>query len=294
MKGTRLLAGHRKDGISTKGYRDDTLFDFPVSRERLHLSNGQETSIDALYRGDTGEFLSSVSPKYVVTTHAEANSFIEELLTKQSIQYEIGHTSVASHGNKFFREYRFPSLKFNPSGAKNTALDGGASDEYCPTIIARNSYDRSSTLDFYYGGFRYICKNGIVFGDIMDHYSIKHNLTPDYKVISDGFLDRIEATVENFKRNYIRLNSEAADLYLQTLMLEVFSKRASFALQLMSNGLVTLDYDSDGEITGATASKELSAYALMNLATAVATHNVRKFHTAIALQKQVSQVFQLS
>ena len=51
----------------TKGYRDDTLFDFDVKRERLHLTNGQDTGMDALYRGDTGKYLYAVSPKYHLT-----------------------------------------------------------------------------------------------------------------------------------------------------------------------------------------------------------------------------------
>ena len=279
----------------TKGYRDDTMFDFDVGRERLHLTNGQDTGMDALYRGDTGKYLYAVSPKYHLTTHAKANEVVETMLKKQGIDYEIGHTAVsAGGGNRFFREFRFPSMKFTPgwSGPDSTALDGGAKDEYCPTIIARNSYDRSSKLDFYYGGFRFICANGVMIGDIIQRISIKHNVEPDYKLIAEGFLSRIEQTVEGFKATYERLNTMSADPFLELLLMETFSTKAAQAAALLSNGLIDLSYDGDGNIEGVTASKNVSAYFLMQLATNVATHSVRKYHRAIALQRQIAKVFE--
>ena len=184
----KLLSGARD-------YKDDRKFDFDVKRERLHLTNGQDTGIDAIYRGDTGEYLSSVSPKYIVTTHKRANDFVETMLTKQGIRYDIGHTAVAAHGNRFFREFRFPDYSFVPDGSDNTALDGGPKDLYVPTIIARNSYDRSSKLDFYYGGFRFVCANGIVIGNIVQQVSFKHNVDPDYRIVADGFLSNMEKTI---------------------------------------------------------------------------------------------------
>jgi hypothetical protein len=277
----------------TKGYRDDMMFDFDVNRERLHLSNGQDTGMDALYRGDTGKYLYAVSPKYHLTTHAKANEVVETMLQKQGINYEIGHTATANQGNRFFREFRFPDMKFVPGtlGVNSTALDGGSKDEYCPTIIARNSYDRSSKLDFYYGGFRFICGNGVMIGDIIQRISIKHNVEPDYQTIADGFVARIEQTIEGFKANYERLNTESADRYLDTLFLETFSKKASQSAVALSNGLIDLSFDEDGNIDGVTASPNLSAYALWNIASDISSHSVRMYPRAIKLQHQIAAIF---
>lgn len=279
----------------TQGYRDDTMFDFDVKRERLHLTNGQDTGMDALYRGDTGKYLYAVSPKYHLTTHAKANDVVETMLKKQGIDYEIGHTAVANQGTRFFREFRFPGMKFIPgtNGLNNTALDGGAkNDEYCPTIIARNSYDRSSKLDFYYGGFRFICGNGVMVGDIIQRISIKHNVEPDYKLIADGFLTRIEETIEGFKATYERLNTIAAEPFLEILFMETFSKKAAQLAAGLSQGLITLSYDGDGAIDGVSASPNASAYLLYSIATNVASHSVRKYHRAIAMQRQIAKVFE--
>jgi len=287
-KRINLLRGYRNGPV---GYKDDTAYDFPVLRERHFLTNGQDTKIDDLYRGDNGAYLASVSPKYMVTTHKEANDFIEQMLTKQGIRYEIGHTALANKGNRFFREFRFPDMKFVPDGAQNTALDGGATnDEYCPTIIARNSYDRTSTLDFYFGGFRFICSNGLMIGEIIQHVSIKHNVVPEYRIVADGFLDRIEQSVEGFKRTYETLNNQPADPFLQILLLETFSKQAAVITAALSQGLITLEFDKN-KVVGVKVSPQLSAYAALQLATNVATHSVRKFHRSIAMQRQISKVF---
>ena len=273
---------------------EDTNFDFGVGRERIHLSNGKDTGFDALYRKDTGEALSIVTPKYKLTPHKDANAFVETLLSKQNIDYEYGKTAVAAGGNRFFREFRFPSMKFVPGedgGPNNTALDGGHLDEYIPTIIVRNSYDRSSTLDFTYGGYRLICSNGMIIGKTIQRIQIKHIVNPDFQYIGTELVDRLESTIEDFKRTYDTLNSQSVTPYLETLMLETLTKKMAMTLAAMSSGLIQLHYDSDGNIETVTASKQLSAYSLLQLATNVATHQVRKFHRSLEMQQKIAKVF---
>ena len=272
---------------------DDTNFEFGVGRERLFLKNGRDTGLDALYREDNGNPLSVVSPKYKFTHHKDANSFVENLLSAQNINYEIGKTAVSVGGNRFFREFRFPSMKFVPGEGQGnqTALDGGLKDEYFPTIVVRNSYDRSSSLDFLYGGFRVVCSNGMIVGDIVQRIKIKHIIQPDFASIGDQLVDKLEMTVEGFKRTYDKLNGQHADVYLQTLMMEVMTKKMAETIAMMSSGLIQMHYDSDGNVEGVTASDNLSAYALLQLATNVASHSVRKYHRSLDLQKKIATAF---
>lgn len=273
---------------------DDTKFDFDVGRERLLLKNGHDTGFDALYRKDTGDALSVVTPKYKLTPHKTANQFVENLLDSQNIVYEYGKTAVTAGGSRFFREFRFPSMKFVPgedSGPNNTALDGGRLDEYIPTIIVRNSYDRSSTLDFLYGGYRLVCSNGHISGKTIQRIQVKHIINPDFSRIGNDLVDRLEMTIEDFKRTYERLNGQTANQYLQVLLMEVMSKRMAATLAAMSSGLIQLHFDEDGNIENVTASKQLSAYALMQMATWCSTHQVRKFHRSLELQKKIATVF---
>lgn len=270
---------------------DDTNFDFGVGRERLVLKNGKDTGFDALYREDDGSALSIVTPKYKLTPHKDANNFVEQLLANQNISYDYGSLGVTAGGNRFFREFRFPTMKFTPGGPNNTALDGGNLDEYVPTIIVRNSYDRSSTLDFMYGGYRMVCANGLITGKTIQRIRVKHIVNPDFQSIGNDLVDRLEMTIEDFKRTYDRLNSQPVNSYLQVLMMETLTKKMSMALTAMSSGLIQLHYDADGNIENVTASKQLSAYGLMQLATNVATHQVRKFHRSLEMQRKISHVF---
>ena len=279
--------------IKIKGVNhDDENFDFGVGRERIHLSNGQDTKLDALYRKDTGSCLSIVSPNYKITTHKDANEFVTNLLQSQNIDFEIGHTAVANGGNRFFREIRFPSLSFIPGdgSVNSTALDGGAKDEYCPTIIMRNSYDKSSALNFLYGGFRFVCSNGLITGDLVSNISIRHIEQPDFEVLGPQVIDNIEATVEGFKRVYTNLNSEPADAYLKVLFMEVLSQKMMETAVGLSSGLLVPEYE-DKKLIDIRANPNLSAYALYNLATNVATHSVRKYHRSIAIQKKIATTF---
>ncbi len=276
-----------------KSFREnDTNFGFEVKREELLLQNGFDTGSDCLYRGDDGTPVSVVSRDYKLVPHADANTFVENLLDKNSIAYDIGNLAVAGNGSKFMKEFRFKDMAFVPGegNGDNTALDGGKKDEYVPSIILLNSYDRSSTLDIIYGGFRFCCKNGLVIGNVANRIKIRHNQIPDFEQIGDQFLDSIEASVEGFKRTYERLNSESANPYLELLLLEAMTKKASQEVVAMANGLITPIFDEDGNIESYVANENMSLYALWNLCTDVASHQISRYNRSLEMQQRIAKV----
>ncbi len=275
---------------------DDTNFQFGVGREKLSLTNGKYTGCDALYRLDNGNPLSVVSHKYVLTTHSQSNEFVERFLQSQNIAFEVGQLAVAFKGNRFFKEFRFPSMKFCPGEGtvKNTALDGKPNDEYHPTIIARNSYDKSCTLDFLYGLHRKVCENGLVIGMTIQKISVKHIENPDYEKIATEFLTKMEQTIEGFKRVYERLNSEDANPYLTSLLIEIFSHNMTAeAIAMLPPGSVIADVDDNGQIQDVEMRSSISAYLLYQVATAIATHRVNKYHRSLQLQQKISRLFKV-
>lgn len=160
-----------------------------------------------------------------------------------------------------------------------------------PTLIVRNSYDRSSTLDFLYGGFRLVCSNGMIIGNIVQRVAIRHVSNPDFDVIGDQFVSKMEQSIEGFKRAYTVLNDRKADPFLDLLLMETFTKKMAQVAEGLSQGLLQLSYDADGKIDGITASPNLSAYALYQIATNVASHQVRKYHRSLQMQRRISKVF---
>ena len=136
-------------------------------------------------------------------------------------------------------------------------------------------------------------KNGLIVGNIVQKFSIKHIQKPDFQKLGDSFLDTMEKTVEGFKRSYYRLNNMNASPFLEALFLETFTKKMALTAEAMSQGLLSVELDADGQVTEITASPQLSAYALYQIATNIATHEVRKMHRSMALQKKVSQIFEV-
>ena len=275
-------------------FRDQKDFNFEVRRERLTLASGVDTGLDALVREDTGKFLSPVSPKYRVTTHKEANAFAESLLSEAGLEWDEGHISVNEKGTRFMREFRFSDKSFIPGAVESTALDyEGTDDTFVPTLLLRNSYDKSSTLDFTFGAFRMVCSNGmIVPHTVVQKMRVKHTERPNFSKIGDTLIDRLEQTVDGFKGMYDRLNGETANPYLQMLIQQnVLNAAMATVLQNVSRGLINFEIE-DQQILNATASPQASAYMLMNLMTELATHRLKKYSRSVDMQRRIAGVFQ--
>jgi len=280
----------------TNVYKDRSDFDFEVGREQLHLRDGQYTGVDALVREDTGDFLSVVTPKYQVVTHKEANAFAEKLFERNNLNYEEGHISVNEKGTKFLREFRFTDMNFNPGTFESTALDyNGREDTHTPTVILRNSYDKSSSLDFIFGGFRMICSNGVIIGDTLQRIRYKHTQVPDFPKIGRQLLEGLENTVEGFKKTYTELNAVHADPYLQMLMeQQLLSAKMVAIMQEMAPDGIRVEHNKEGEIKLVEALPNLSAYALMQIVTEIVSHRTRKYSRAVQMQRQLAKVFTVS
>lgn len=275
-------------------FNDRTDFDFDVQRERLRLQDGQDTGLDALVRRDRGTILSVVTPKYEVITHKDANAFAEDLFDRNGLVIEPGHISVNTTGSRFLREFRITNKAFIPGAIKSTAIDndGARNDTYFPTVILRNSYDRSSRLEFIFGAYRLVCANGMVVGQEIQRFRFKHNQTPDFQKIGNLLLSGIEATVDGFKRSYDFLNSRPADAYIKLMFTrELLNKRMAELMAELSMGLLTPEYGSEGELVGIAATRELSAYALMQITTEIATHRLRKYSRSLQMQQNLAKVF---
>lgn len=277
-------------------FRDRKDYEFDVTRERLRLSSGTDTNLDAIVNAETGEFISAVSPKYKITTHKAANEIAESILGQAQVDYEEGHVAIDKGGARFFRELRIPSMKFNQGSIDSTALDSGKElDELIPTIIIKNSYDRSSSLEFRFGAYRMVCSNGMVSPvQEIGRFNYRHTAQPDTYKISQLLKEQLDKNIYGFKALYERLNGEAAQPYLKALLAKhVINAKVGKILQDEFAGLIEVNFNEQGQIEHARASKELSAYALMNVMTEVATHRARKYTRSLGMQEKIADVFQI-
>lgn len=275
-------------------FNDRTDFEFDVARERLKLASGIDTNVDALVRQDTGEFLAAVSPKYSITTHKKANAFAEKLFERSGLNVNSGNIAVNKSGTRFMREFRLTDSSFIPGSVKSTARDySGNTDTFIPTLLLRNSYDRSSALDFTFGAFRMVCCNGMILpSTIVKTLRFKHVEEPDFDYIASEIHEGLEQTVAGYKELYERLNSTPSNTYLDILIAKtVLSRRMALIVSEQTGGLIDFELDEEGNIQSAIGGSDVSAYALMNILTEYATHHSRRYARAVQLQQKLAKVF---
>jgi len=286
------MAVNTKQKIMKKVKGDDTNCFFDVIREPLTNSFGLPVNFDALVRGDNHETLSVVTPKYKMTAHKEANTFVDDLLTANNIEFKTNKMAVARGGSLFQREVVLPGMKFD---INTTAHDSVSTmDSYAPRIIVQNSYDRSSSLNFILGNYRFVCSNGSVFGETIQLLRFPHIKQPDYDKIGKILMESIEAHVDGFTARAKTLSEIAGtklNPILTMLLMEVFNKKLAKKVVELSNGMVAVDYNKDGQIVDVSASKDVTAYILFNLATQAVTHGLPKLSQRVFWDKKIATAF---
>jgi len=272
---------------------NDPNFEFGVIREPLMTSFGQQAGYDAIIREDTHQCLSVVSPGYKLTTHSQANNFVTDLLDTNEIKFDTKKFGVSREGGLFQKELVLPELEFD-LGSFSAVDSKGLKDGYLPRIIVQNSYDRSSSLNFILGVYRMVCSNGMVVGTTVKQLRIPHSIQPDFDKIGKTLVDAIAANVSSFKNKAAELEAlkgKALNPYLQMLMMDVFSKKLAQKAVELSSGLVSLQYDNDGNIEGVTASKDVTGYFALQLVTDVVSNHVAKINQQVHLGNKIAKVF---
>ena len=285
----------RRKEMTEKNYGDEVNFDFDLGRENLYIANGEDTGSDAIIRMDTGKPISIVSRSYQTVAHKDANAFAEKLFEKNGINYEEGHVSVSAGGARFFREFRFTDMSFTPSikGDLSTALDGkGEVDSYFPSVILRNSCDKSCGFDFIFGAYRFVCSNGLILGKDIAKITTRHVVKPDYEIIGNQLLEKIEASIEGFRAIYSNLNSTNANPYLQMMVAQnMINNTIAKTMVDMSGGLIQAEFEDEGKLSNIEIAESASAYLLYNIMTEIATHRSRKYNKALQMQQKLAKIF---
>lgn len=277
----KLFTGIEKRGVVKDPY-------FPVYKEELKLNNGKATGIYAIF-SDKALF-ETVSKQYVLLPHQEASQIATNMLEKCNIKYEIDKSVATNYGAKFFQIIKFPGYKFTVDTVDNTALDGKKySDDFIPTVILKNSYDKTCAFQFIYGCFRFVCMNGMVVGSVIQDVSYRHTKEIQPEQIGKVFKMKLEETIENVKGGYERLNSEEASPYIKLLLAEIFTKNM---IGEVIKFLPDSSFDYDGE-KNFEVSPDISAYVMYNIVTNVITHKVKSMNRQVELGNKVSRIFNI-
>lgn len=161
---------------------------FPVKEYALSdLTGKADRGYKAVVREDTGAIIAVNGSKYNLIPNRRAYDIVDEALLKAKELNTDGMKIIdttAHQGSTAVRNYIFPSHIAEPNVGDITQLK----------ITVINSYDGTSGLKFLGGGYRLICKNGMVAGTNMSKFSGRH--TSGLKL--DSLTSRVESCIKAF------------------------------------------------------------------------------------------------
>lgn len=119
----------------------------------------------AIVRQDTGDLISIMNDTYKTVRNSEIiMPLIEELnLLDTSWFLDSSHSFVENNSMRL--QVTFPELIFH-DGRSDVSL----------SLFLHNSYDGSVGVRMFWGAIRAICKNGMIFGEVLSKFYGKHTM----------------------------------------------------------------------------------------------------------------------
>lgn len=246
------------------------LADFPVAlRPVFHDGHDGPQPIlarRAIVREDTGEAIAVVSDRYTLVPHTRILDLIEQAIRPLDVGSVPRGIYVDRHGARMRAIFKFPALASPVLG----------SDEICPCLQVRNTYDGSARIAMHIGAFRFVCTNLAVGGG---------------GVFAGGFVSihageiPIEKMADQLAQYLTRFN-QIVELYRHWAERRPTTAELASVFQQSLKGRPEMLWQAVLEAAPATV---FDAY---NVMTSHATHRMRSPRTAFDLLERINAGFQ--
>ena len=124
-----------------------------------NLSNGYK----AIVRKDNGKLISIARESYKLIPNREVIAPLLEQLHRLDTSWFVDSSHSFVTNERMRLQVTFPELVFN-DGKSDIAL----------SLFLHNSYDSSEGVRMFFGAIRAICKNGMVFGEVLSKFYGRH------------------------------------------------------------------------------------------------------------------------
>ena len=142
-------------------------FMFPVVQRSVFVDDDKTYKptkhYKAIVREDNGKLVSIMKDSYQLVPNREVIMPLLDQLHKLDTNWMIDPSHSFSDDNRMRLQITFPELKMN-DGRSDIAL----------SLFLHNSYDGSEGVRMFWGAIRFICSNGMVFGNVLNKYYRKH------------------------------------------------------------------------------------------------------------------------
>lgn len=220
----------------------------------------------AVVRTDTGDAIAVVSDRYALVPHTQILDVIEQAIRPLDVGSVPRGVYVDRLGAQMRALYKFPALAKPIQG----------SDDICPCLQVRNTYDSTARISVHIGAFRFVCTNLAVGGGgafAGGFVSIHAGEIPIEKMADQltTYLTRFDRIVETYRAwTIVRPEPDR----LEPLLKEILHGRFD---------------ELRAELLSAKPATVFEAY---NRLTHYATHSMRSARTAFEMLERVNHGFQ--
>lgn len=142
-------------------------FLFPVCEREVFVDDDKTyrptKHYKAIVREDNGKLVSIMKDSYQLVPNSKVIMPLLEQLHNLDTNWIIDPSHSFADDNRMRLQVTFPDLKMN-DGRSDIAL----------SLFLHNSYDGSEGVRMFWGAIRFICSNGMVFGNVLSKYYRKH------------------------------------------------------------------------------------------------------------------------
>lgn len=243
---------------------------FPVAERPVYFEPDEETGAaharryKAIVHQQTGKLISIQRDTYRMVSNQDVIApLLDQLQTLDTSWYiDPSHSFVLP--SRMRLQITFPELRFH-DGRSDIAL----------SLYLHNSYDSSEGVRMMFGAIRAICKNGMVFGQVLSQFYGKHTLNFNLHSLRE----QLESTYEKIPVIQERIT--------QLIEARVTSGVRKEVEERIGKGAARFLETQEREIRRVT-----NQWALYNVLTYFVSHEVKQQHRA-AYQMKVSQLFDL-
>jgi len=229
----------------------------------------------AIVNPKTNECYAIVSDRYQLLPYDNLFNATHEVLSDTDWGPFTEKYDILSGGRRAIGVFSFPETKFDVDGAGDVA----------PTVIVKGSYDMTWPVSIDFGGYRFVCSNGLVVGQSFVHYRKKHTVGLDMEAmkwtIRNG-MDEFVRVVDTWRAWKALTTSPEQYEYIMTHMYLADKHQEAIHEEIEVSSGIRLD---DIKV------KTLTYWMFYNIITQYITHKVTSTAMRADLQFRSGQLF---
>lgn len=298
-----MLDFNSAPSIDLRAARRD--LDFDVVREDIFTEESDKVNKKAMirYTEEGKKILGLVPVNREVIPYSTMMDWVTEEFDKTDIGFKLQESSLVGKSDNLFQQYLFDLKVGTPDDQK-----------IAPMLILKGS-QIGTPLKIEMGTYRFVCSNGVTVGQTLKTISLK---AKDLNgLLSYGLKDEVargmNGVMKFVSNRYLELGNEEMDNYLMNLfndpvypvalkksMIEYLNKQGTtnqlVKRTIKNSDFLTMRFENNKIINGNSdaileVTNPISAWALYNNATDIATHQTRNATGREYYYKAISELF---